>query len=143
MSVEKYYMDWDELLYRLEPVDKPDNVIYGIPRGGMIVAAFLKFAKVTHKPEEATMFIDDIVDSGHTKDKWEKKFPGKEFYALVDKKRNPSDEELGWIVFPFESDKDCDEQDNAIRLLEHFGKNTTFDNVEKVLKYVEGLNEKE
>jgi len=141
MSVEKYYMSWDELYTRLDSVDKPDNIIYGIPRGGMIVSAFLKYAKVAHEPMWATMIIDDIVDSGRTRDKWMEKFPEKEFYAIVDKKNNPSDESLGWVVFPFEDDKDTDKEDNAIRLLEHYGKNTTFDNVEKILKFVEGIDE--
>lgn len=138
MSVEKYYMSWDELVVRLEVVDKPGNKCYGIPRGGMIVSAFLKHAEAVYDPNEATHFIDDIVDSGRTKKKWMDKFPNKEFWAVVDKEGGYG-KDYGWVVFPFEDDKDTDKEDNAVRLLQHYGKDLDNSNVNAILEYVKQL----
>ena len=73
MSVEKYYMSWEELIERLQEIDVEDNKCYGVPRGGMIVSAFLKNATAVYDPDKATHIIDDIIDSGRTRDKWVKK----------------------------------------------------------------------
>lgn len=138
MSVEKYYMSWEELIERLQEIDVEDNKCYGVPRGGMIVSAFLKNATAVYDPDKATHIIDDIIDSGRTRDKWVKKFPDKEFWAVIDKEK-PVDQKFGWIVFPWESEQDTDKEDNAIRLLEHYGKEVTDANINFVLKFVEYL----
>jgi len=136
-----YTMTWEEVFQRFSEVDYPENVVYGIPRGGMVVTAFFKKATVTHDPEEATMFIDDICDSGRTRDKWLEKYPDKKFFALVDRHRKPSDETLGWIIFPWEEQKDVDEDDYAIRLLEFYGKSYKDSNIEKLKTFIQGMEE--
>ena len=45
MDIKKWHMTWDEVFEGLELVDDPKNIVYGIPRGGMIVSAFLKQAR--------------------------------------------------------------------------------------------------
>ncbi len=47
--------------------DRP-RLVYGVPRGGCIVAALLTAHgwQPTQTPEEATVIVDDLVDSGRT-----------------------------------------------------------------------------
>lgn len=93
--------------------------IFGIPRGGVPVAYLIAglsegTISVADSPEDATVFVDDIIDSGKTADRWQELWPGRSFYALIDK-RNPHSmtnspeavaviQEKSWIVFPFEAD---------------------------------------
>lgn len=136
-----YTMSWEEVFQRFAEVDCPENIVYGIPRGGMVVTAFFRNATVTHDPKEATMFIDDICDSGRTRDKWLSKYPDKEFFALVDKHRTASDETLGWIIFPWEEQKDVDEDDYAVRLLEFYGKSYKDSNIEKLKTFIQEMED--
>lgn len=89
--------------------------IYGIPRGGAMVAALLtKFPSIllAETPGNADAFIDDIVDTGRTARQWQKDHPNTPFFALIDKS-NPASPCNGpeaaeclhadWIVFPWES----------------------------------------
>jgi hypoxanthine phosphoribosyltransferase len=138
--VEKYYMSWEELFERVEKIDVKGNRLYGVPRGGMIVSAFLKNATAVHDPADATHIIDDIIDSGRTRKKWQEHFPDIPFWAVIDKE-DAKDAHYEWIVFPWESDQDTDKEDNATRLLEHFGKDTTDFNVERVIEFVEKLDD--
>lgn len=139
MTVKYYEMSWEEVLYRLECVDLHKHTIYGIPRGGMIVSAFLKCAKVTHDPSEATLFLDDIIDSGSTRDKWKQLYPDTEFYALVDKVNDKTDKNLGWIVFPWETQKEVNENDYLIRLLQVYGKEVNQENINKVIENIKKI----
>jgi GTP cyclohydrolase IA len=96
--------------------------IYGIPRGGIPVAYallnFLQGATITNIPERADIFIDDIIDSGATKEKWAQRYPGIPFVALYDKTNNP---DLGWLVFPWEGDAQGSIKDAVIRILQYVG----------------------
>ncbi len=124
--MNKYYVTWEEIFERLAPIDLEENVIYGIPKGGMLAAAFLKHAKVTHNPDEATIFLDDIVDSGDTILKYCAKYI-KPWYALFDKITDKDDELLmkdTWIVFPWEKEHPAGEdtiQQNVMRVLQYIG----------------------
>ena len=83
----KKILSWQDVFKLLEPIRKelkPDDVIYGIPKGGMIVANFLD-CKKTHDPEKCTIILDDIVDSGKTREKHRQKYPFKTFKTLIDK----------------------------------------------------------
>lgn len=119
--VKKYYMTWSEVVERLQAIDSFTNIVYGVPRGGMICSAFLQRAHVTYNPMEANVILDDIIDSGRTEQKWKEKFPNVPFFGMVDKIKNQTDKDLGWIVFPWENDKEEDIEDNVVRLLEHYG----------------------
>lgn len=98
--------------------------VYGIPRGGVHAAyAILAHAanwSMVDRPEDADVFIDDIIDSGATKKRYASLFPNTPFYALVDKTQNP---ELGWVTFPWEKSDNSGIDDNIRRLLQFVGEN--------------------
>lgn len=97
---------------------------YAIPRGG-IPPAFIAVALssgmlcLVDSPEEADIFIDDIIDSGATRDRFAKEFPGKPFYALIDK-TTAIGALWGWVVFPWETANGGIEE-NITRLLQFVG----------------------
>lgn len=91
--------------------------VYGIPRGGVPVALMLTHylnCTIADKPEDADVFVDDIVDSGHTKGKFATLYPNKPFYALIDKLNNAKHSELGWVVFPWEKEEDKLNDDSIV-----------------------------
>lgn len=83
-----------------------DVKIYGVPRGGISVAYGLhEFWEagdltVVDDLEEANFIIDDLIDSGKTKDRYEDLYPDKPFYALFEKGVNCDKDE--WLIFPWE-----------------------------------------
>lgn len=111
---------WDEFFILLAAFDSQKHIVYGVPKGGMIAAGFLKHAKVTHDPGKATVILDDIIDSGVTKEHYNKLFPTTSFVSLIDKRNTP---DYGWVTFPWE--RDCitpnSIQDNIIRQLQYIG----------------------
>ena len=119
--MNEFVLTWDDVFKRLEQFDKTGEKIYGIPRGGMIAAGFLKNAEIVHVPELATTFLDDIVDSGRTRAKYVEKFPEIPFNTLVDKF---SEKEKKWYVFPWE-DAEQDGRDIITRQLEFIGEDPT------------------
>lgn len=104
--------------------------VYGVPRGGTYVAYLLQSVAivVANSAEEADVIVDDIVDSGATRDRYHALYPNKQFLALVDK-TNGTDEYRGhWVVFPWEvseAQKDEGIEDNIRRLLQYVGEDAT------------------
>lgn len=108
--------------------------VYGIPRGGipaayMLQAMFSENICVVDNPQNADFFFDDIIDSGETMKEWTEKYPGKPFFALIDK-TSGCDEKFkeAWIVFPWEQREGLDGQQDdfhftVTRLLQHIGEN--------------------
>lgn len=104
------------------------SCLYGIPRGGIPVALMLLAISNEHglefrlvdKPEDADTFIDDIVDSGATRKRYAKDYPGVPFYALIDKTGVFESSLGGWVVFPWETANGGIE-DNITRLLQFVG----------------------
>lgn len=93
--------------------------VYGVPRGGSVVAALHGGAVDT--PDEADVILDDIIDSGRTRDKWLHSFPTKPFMALIDKTDTQSPFRLdGWIHFPWDAGM-SDIEDHVVRILEYIG----------------------
>ena len=93
-------MTWEEFFEILIPIqDKitPDDIVFGVPKGGMIVSNFLE-CKKTHDPSEATVIVDDIVDSGRTKKLHEENFPKARFIPVIDKQNSKKYEALNRIV---------------------------------------------
>lgn len=91
---------------------------YGIPRGGAILAGILalKYNQEVSDIKDADIIIDDIVDSGRTRDKYVKLYPNKEFCSLYYKDK----EDLAWYVFPYEGEDNLkDFDDLIIRIFEH------------------------
>lgn len=107
---------------------RPDGTkprVYGVPRGGVPVALILEgmgYAKAVFDPEDADYFVDDIVDSGNTRDRMVGEF-GKPFFAVVDRRLNPDrDASLGWVVFPWErGEEEEGAEENVRRILQVIG----------------------
>ena len=119
---EKIYLNWDDIN---KYVDEAINVlqwdkinyIYGIPRGGLIIATLLSYK--INKPLltdicmlndcSDVLLVDDIADSGKTLKEY---MSGREFaqiYTICYKEKsiiqpwyNLEVEENDWIVFPWE-----------------------------------------
>jgi hypothetical protein len=136
--IEKYYMQWSEVKERLQFIDDEKEVVYGIPRGGMCMVAAFEKARVTVDPNEATIIVDDICDGGATRDKWMSKYPHAKFWAMVDKCDNvrefqlrsachKNDKQLGWIVFPWETDKSDTIENHITRIYQMANNNQQFD----------------
>jgi len=99
---------------------------YAVPRGGIPVAYLLQGLvgfHITNNPADADIFIDDLIDSGSTCERYCDEYPGKPFFALLDKR---IDEQFRgkWIVFPWEvTDEGADNSgtDVITRLLQLVG----------------------
>ena len=72
----------EELYERIK--DKNYKAVYGVPRGGTLVAQYLslKYGLVLlQEPEKGCLIVDDLIDSGRTKEK----FKEYDFEVLIDK----------------------------------------------------------
>jgi GTP cyclohydrolase I len=112
------FVHWSEIKVRLADsgVDRARERVYGVPRNGMVIASLLRHADVVTEPESATVFLDDLVDSGRTRDNYHRKYPGTPFRALYDKKNGDGKD---WIVFPWETESGP--EDVVVRLLTYLG----------------------
>lgn len=139
---EKRYLTHDECLEAAREIVTAIQIqhrarsidIYPIPRGGIPVAYLVQGAlaiatnrpvRIVGKPIEANCFVDDIIDSGKTRDDYQRSFPGRNFYALTDYLETPRNGE--WIVFPWEAGKEGDQSadDIPVRLLQYIGEDVT------------------
>lgn len=119
------HISWDNIFEKLYEYDNEKNIVYGIPKGGMIAAGYLRKAQVTHNPSKANLFLDDIIDSGRTKAYYEDKFPNTKFVALMDKRLLNN---LPWIVLPWEKDHPNGVDNihsNIVRQLQYIGEDPT------------------
>lgn len=111
-------LTWQDIYLRLQRLPIPANGrVFGVPRGGSIVAGLTGHA--VDNPDEADLIVDDIVDSGQTRDAWGRIYPGKPFVALVDKTNG--DKGLPWVIFPWEKDRESGAETNIRRLLQCLG----------------------
>ena len=118
----KKYLTWEEFLILLGPIQnqiRQEDIVFGIPKGGIIVANFLN-CKKTHDPSKCTIILDDIVDSGRTKKKFTEQFPDKKFLTVVDKQTDKNYQ--GYIVFPWEEAEE-DAEHTVAKIIEHLGDN--------------------
>ena len=135
---EKRYLTWKDCVERAvllasqidQRLTTPGEIaIYGVPRGGIPVVALLHGAldrvgrpsRIVTRPEVADMIVDDLIDTGATRDRYEAQHPKKYFAALYDKSAMP---DCPWLVFPWEIDEggtDASAQDIAIRIMEYIG----------------------
>lgn len=102
--------------------------MYPIPRGGVPVAYllmnFLQGATVVDNPEDADFFVDDILASGATMQRWCDDYPGKAFFVLIDKNDPEQHYKDFWVVFPWENNgdkSDASVTDNVVRMLQYIG----------------------
>jgi GTP cyclohydrolase I len=129
--------------------------VYGVPRGGMCCAMLCQnmfTGGIVDTPEEADVILDDIIDSGATRDRFRKKYPSTPFIAAVDKDGDGHDHSLGWVVFPWERQGGVTfetAEDNVRRLLQYIGEDPTREGlietpkrfVKAMLEMTSGLSE--
>lgn len=101
--------------------------VYPIPRGGVAVAyllgSLLPDMLVVDTASEADIFVDDLIDSGRTCERYCNEFPEVPFFALVDKRADTEFKDK-WLVFPWEvTDAGVDQSgdDIIVRLLQLIG----------------------
>ena len=100
---------------------------YAVPRGGVPAAYLLQGLvgfHITSDPADADIFIDDLIDSGSTCERYCDEYPGKPFFALIDKREGDVAHVGQWVVFPWEvTDEGADDSgtDVITRLLQLVG----------------------
>lgn len=99
---------WQDIKERVAKL--PKGKYYGVPRGGQYIAAMLD---PVDTPEQADYIIDDLIDSGKTRDHYAQQYPDKPFIALYEKNGE-------WLVFPWEQKGEIEIEDNVLRILEYF-----------------------
>lgn len=113
-------LTWADVLSLLAKAIPSGKKLYGIPRGGAVVAAMSGNALVD-SPADADMIVDDLIDSGRTLQRYQMRYPNKEYAVLIDK-RIEGDFHGKWIVFPWElQDETKDIEDTVVRQLEFIG----------------------
>ena len=105
-----------------------DIGIYGIPSDGVPAAYVVQHAAmstfgyslvIVDDPKDALIFIDDIIDSGKTRDLWQSKYGGKPVLALFDKQQLKDGR---WYIFPWDrKNPEASASDIVTRLLEYIG----------------------
>jgi GTP cyclohydrolase IA len=150
--MEKIYLTHEAVQLECKKIAKkiiedawPENhaKIYGIPRGGIPVAYLIfaeiqrikkseMYAEIVEKPEDATHFVDDIVDSGKTRERFCGQYPGLAFYAVIEEKKD------AWYVFPWEMglSGDSSAYDIPLRMLEYLGEDPERDGLKDTPKRV-------
>lgn len=117
------YFTWNDIAERCSRADAPQSqAIWGVPRGGIHIAQVLERVRgctIAEIPNEASVIVDDIYDSGRTCDEWVQR-TGKPFWAAFDK-RDPAFAG-SWLVMPWEqADQQPPGEDHVARLLEVLG----------------------
>lgn len=126
-QIARRRINWPEIRERFEKSGWAgySGKIYGVPRGGAIVAGLLFPAgNIVDCAKEADLIVDDIVDSGLTKTILAESYPDKMFWALVDKK---AENLMGtWVEFPWEAGEvEKDGEALITRMLELIGEDPT------------------
>ncbi len=94
--------------------------IYGVPRGG-VAPSYLVYGHLLEMTssnvalveniEEASVIIDDLIDSGTTEKRIKENYPNAKFYALFEK--TDKDE---WFNFPWENGVESTVEDIIARI---------------------------
>lgn len=123
----------DELVRGLADRLPANSCCWGVPRGGSVVAALLRSnhgINITADWTEATVAVDDIIDSGRTaKYVWDRH--GLKVEALIVK------ETTDWIVFPWEGTELSEDAENTVtRFLQQIGENPNRRELERMPRLV-------
>lgn len=118
----------DEIAQKIVKVSSIGESIqlYGVPRGGIPAALMVQSSIITlgrscsieDSPEHADFIIDDVIDSGMTKERYFAKYKIP-FCALYDK--TTEGDGRGWLVFPWEETEEKSAEDIPVRLLQYIG----------------------
>ena len=128
IDIKKY----NELIFRLGckitkkfGTDRSMIRIYGIPKNGSIIALslvtnpyFKSHMTLCTNGIDVDVLIDDLIDSGRTKEKYMYQHPDAYFFTLIDKKKEYNNE---WIHFWFEKDYESDAASSVVRQIEMIG----------------------
>lgn len=100
-------------------------IAHPVPRGGVPVAYMLKQfmpnLNLSYHAHDADIFIDDILDSGATMERFQHLYPGRPFFSMINKQEDARFRDK-YVVFPWEgSDVEASAEDNIIRLLQVVG----------------------
>lgn len=115
--------------------------LYAVPRGGIPVAYLLlrylpMNACLVDHPKHANCIIDDIVDSGRTRARYEQySIPFLDLVSFLDLGlRQPGQ----WVVFPWEmsDDEDRSAEDIVLRLLQYIGEDPVREGLQDTPKRV-------
>ena len=112
---------WDDVDTLVSGMNLKGKKIWGIPRGGAIVAGMARLygAIVVADPREADVAVDDIIDSGITaRSVYETH--GLNTVALINKERDRID---SWVHFPWEESSEQDIASSVTRIIEYLGDN--------------------
>ena len=98
----------------------PGSRCWGVPRGGSVVAAMLRSrhgVSITADSSDATIAVDDLIDSGRTARMVKQKY-NLDLEPLFVK------ENSDWIVFPWEGVELSEDAENTVtRMLQQIGEN--------------------
>ena len=123
----------DLLVDQLASKLPPDSCCWGVPRGGSVVAALLRSnhgISITADWTEATVAVDDIIDSGRTAQQvWKRQ--GLRVEALLVK------ETTDWLVFPWEGTELSEDAEHTVtRFLEQIGEDPNRPELERMPRRV-------
>lgn len=111
---------WDDVAALVMSMDIPQNAkVWGVPRGGSVVAGLLHLLRgveLVSSPTDATAIVDDLVDSGETRQRYTSRFPHALFVVLVEKTSNE------WLVFPWEKDDDAVDDESIASAMRTLGR---------------------
>lgn len=106
---------WEEVYLRIQSA--PLGKLYGIPRGGAVVAGLT--GRAVNDPQQADWLVDDIYDTGKTAERWTQKY-SKPVWAMISKPNEGLTDQ--WVQLPWESpDATKELEDTVIRQLEFIG----------------------
>lgn len=117
LSWEEYQKMIEELTAKIKKSGLKFNGIYGVPRGGMIIAVSLSHKlnlPILNFSDKDTLLVDDISDEGKTLHHMKRKaiatlfssewtITNPEFYC--DKKQSKDE----WIIFPWENENELNQ----------------------------------
>lgn len=123
MSRPKIYLSWEDVWQQLSKIDNLGLQIYGVPTGGMILAGFLQKANNVNNPDLADVILDDVVDSGKTKEYYASRYPKTAFHACFETNQDK------WYVFPWEREHPSNSTgENSSKTIEQ--------NITRILQYI-------
>ena len=122
----------DDLLELAEKRGRDYLTVYAVPRAGVHVLHYLTVYTQLRPtllpmgtPEGADVIIDDVLDSGSTRQRYEAHIDrGVPFLVLVDK---PAEGITDWVQFPWDSsgEEETTVEDNVVRLLQYIGEDAS------------------
>lgn len=110
VSMPMWYQLMHNMLHRISKSGKTYTGIYGVPRGGTLVAVVMHDwldLTLLEEPLEGCLVVDDLIDSGATR----KKYKDYDFEVLIKKDSHK------WIEFWYEN-TDQDTEDLIVRVAE-------------------------